>query len=78
MLHNLKYAARFPDVVAVSIPRVGVLVFMKTIPSSMDSWHGKIIWSSFILFVLTEIFSCFSFFKGRDTSEGVAVQVGKT
>lgn len=68
-LHNLKYAARFPDVVAASILRVGVLVLMKTIPSIMGSWHGIIVLSSFISFVLSEIFSCFLFLK-----EGIPVR----
>lgn len=67
--HNLKYAARFPDVVAASILRVGVLVLMKTTPSIMGSWHGIIVSSSFIFFVLSEMFSCFVFLK-----EGIPVR----
>ena len=69
LLHDLKYAAWFPDVVAASILRVGVLVLMKTIPSIMGSWHGIIVLSSFIFFVLTEKFSCFLFLK-----EGIPVR----
>ena len=69
MLHNLKYAARFSDVVAESILRVGALVLVKTIPSIMGFWHGIIVLPSFIFFVLTEIFSCFLFLK-----EGIPVR----